>query len=85
MTRIQEWKSEVQAVLETCESRPKEEHEPQWYAGLAVSPASFSQQLADMQVSLQRANTTQSAAEDLELVKVRSAGLSLEEGQRRRA
>ena len=30
---------------------------PEWYAGLAVSPASFSQQLGNMQISMLRANT----------------------------
>jgi hypothetical protein len=29
---------------------------PEWYAGLAVSPAAFSHELSEMQLSLQRAN-----------------------------
>lgn len=50
-------------TIETTESRPNPENAPEWYTGLVVSPASFSQQLGDLQVSLQRAN--QSSAESM--------------------
>jgi len=38
-------------------SAPTTAGAPEWYAGLAVSPASFSRQLGEMQTSLQRANS----------------------------
>ncbi len=37
-------------------SEPSPTSSPEWYAGLVVSPASFSRQLGDMQLSLMRAN-----------------------------
>lgn len=48
--------AEVQKVLAAARSEPSPTSSPEWYAGLVVSPASFSRQLGDMQVSLMRAN-----------------------------
>ncbi len=68
VSRIRGWKAELDDVLEGCVSQPSEVSSPEWYAGLAVSPASFSRQLADMQVSLQRANAPQCTSDQAELI-----------------
>ena len=54
--RLHEWKTEFRRTLETGASGPEATGTPEWYTGLAVSPASFSQQLGDMQKSILRAN-----------------------------
>ena len=60
--RLREWITEMKQTLETARSESRATDSPEWYAGLAVSPASFSTQLGDLQVSLLRANTPQTNA-----------------------
>lgn len=55
--RFREWKAEVKRTLEAGTSGPVEAGLPEWYTGLAVSPASFSRQLGDMQVAMLREKT----------------------------
>lgn len=55
--RIRDWKSEIQQAMAVARSEPHATDWPEWYAGLAVSPASFSRQLGQMQVSILRAST----------------------------
>ncbi len=52
---IRDRKAEFRQVT-AAKSEPNPTSSPEWYAGLVVSPASFSQQLGDMQLSLMRAN-----------------------------
>jgi hypothetical protein len=59
--RFRAWIAEMKETLETAKSEPAT-NSPEWYAGLAVSPASFSRQLGDLQVSLLRANTPRANA-----------------------
>jgi hypothetical protein len=49
-------KAEIRQALTAARSEPGTASSPEWYAGLVVSPASFSRQLGDMQLSLLRAN-----------------------------
>jgi hypothetical protein len=60
--RLDEWKTELKRVLEAGTSAPAVTGAPEWYAGLAVSPASFSQQLGDMQIAMLSAGTKHSRA-----------------------
>ena len=55
--RFREWKSDVKRTLEAGTSGPTEAGSPEWYTGLAVSPASFSRQLGDMQIAMLREKT----------------------------
>jgi hypothetical protein len=55
-TRFREWKAELMRIPVNNHSVPAATSSPEWYTGLAVSPASFSRQLGDMQLSLLRAN-----------------------------
>jgi hypothetical protein len=55
--RFRTWQAAIRRTLEVTASDPGTTNSPEWYAGLAVSPASFSRQLGDMQASLVRANT----------------------------
>jgi hypothetical protein len=50
-------RAEIGQVMTAAKSEPNAATSPEWYTGLAVSPASFSRQLGDMQISLLRANT----------------------------
>jgi hypothetical protein len=52
--RLHGWKTEVKRTLEAPDAERAASHSPTWYAGLAVSPASFSRQLGEMQLSLLR-------------------------------
>jgi hypothetical protein len=52
--RLHGWKTEVKRTLEAPDAERAASHSPAWYAGLAVSPASFSHQLGEMQLSLMR-------------------------------
>jgi hypothetical protein len=66
--RLRGWKTEVKRTLEAPDAERAASLSPAWYAGLAVSPASFSRQLGEMQLSLLRessggTNPTGSAAE----------------------
>lgn len=56
-TRLREWKTELKRTIEAGTAGPAVTGSPDWYAGLAVSPASFSQQLGDMQIAMLSANT----------------------------
>lgn len=49
-------KAEIGQALMAARSEPSTSQSPEWYTGLVVSPTSFSRQLSDMQLSLQRAN-----------------------------
>lgn len=53
---IRDRKAEVRQVITAARSEPSPTSSPEWFAGLVVSPVSFSKQLSDMQVSLMRAN-----------------------------
>ncbi len=55
--RFREWKADVRRTLEAGTSGPTEAGSPEWYTGLAVSPASFSRQLGDMQIAMLREKT----------------------------
>jgi len=55
--RLHGWKTEVKRTMEAPDAERAASHSPAWYAGLAVSPASFSRQLGEMQLSLQREST----------------------------
>jgi hypothetical protein len=57
-TRFREWKAELKQAPGIAHYEPVPTSSPEWFAGLAVSPASFSRQLGDMQLSLLRANTS---------------------------
>jgi hypothetical protein len=59
--RFRNWMAEIRQFLEAAKSEPAMTDSPEWYAGLAVSPASFSGQLGELQTSLLRANTQQPA------------------------
>jgi hypothetical protein len=48
--------AEVWQAITAARSEPSATCSPEWYAGLVVSPTSFSRQLGDMQLSLMRAN-----------------------------
>jgi hypothetical protein len=66
--RLRGWKAEVKRTLEAPDAERAASLSPTWYAGLAVSPASFSHQLGEMQLSLLRetsdpTNPAESAAE----------------------
>jgi len=61
--RIREWKSEMKQTLEASNSVPTATDSPQWYAGLAVSPAAFSRQLGDMQLSMLKENKSRENAD----------------------
>ena len=52
---IRDRKAEFRQVT-AAKSEPSPTSSPEWFTGLVVSPASFSQQLGDMQLSLMRAN-----------------------------
>jgi hypothetical protein len=69
MNRFVAWfrdrKTKVRQAIIAAKSGPGETCAPEWYAGLVVSPASFSRQLGDMQISLMRANEPGQAAERL--------------------
>jgi hypothetical protein len=60
-TRFREWKAELKQLPGIAHSEPIPTSCPEWYAGLAVSPAAFSRQLGDMQISLLRANMSRVA------------------------
>jgi len=51
--RVTESKAEIHQTRSS--RRPEAALRPEWFTGLAVSPASFSRQLSDMQVAMQRA------------------------------
>jgi hypothetical protein len=68
---FRKWRTEMMQTIETTESRPNPENAPEWYAGLVVSPAAFSQQLGDLQISLQRANQPSTPATEAQEVPVR--------------
>ena len=75
--RFREWIADMKQTLETTKSESDAMNSPEWYAGLAVSPASFSRQLGSMQASLLQANTSrpnsvQSGGATAETVAVRS-------------
>lgn len=52
--RLLRWKAEIRRNPEEDDRYPVSS--PDWFAGLAVSPASFSRQLGDMQVAMLQAN-----------------------------
>lgn len=54
--RFREWKNETIQAMKSASSEPNSASSPEWYAGLAVSPSAFSQQLGNMQLSLIREN-----------------------------
>jgi len=56
VTRLRGWKAEAEEMLRPCSSGPSEGIAASWYAGMAVSPASFSRQLTEMESALVRAN-----------------------------
>jgi hypothetical protein len=56
---IRDRRAEIRQAMTAARSEPSPTSSPEWYAGLVVSPASFSRQLGDMQVSLMRANESQ--------------------------
>jgi hypothetical protein len=56
---IRDRKAEIRQAITAARSEPSSTSSPEWYAGLVVSPSSFSRQLGDMQVSLMRANEPQ--------------------------
>lgn len=56
--RFRAWQEGIKQALNVSESDRNGTYSPEWYAGLVVSPASFSRQLGDLQASLVRANTT---------------------------
>lgn len=56
-TRLQNWKLQIRQALVSSGSQPNPASSPEWYTGLAVSPALFSEQLGKMHVSLLRANS----------------------------
>jgi hypothetical protein len=53
---IRDRKAEIRQALTAARSEPSPNSSPEWYTGLVVSPASFSRQLGEMQLSLMRAN-----------------------------
>jgi hypothetical protein len=53
---IRDRKADFRQAMTAARSEPSPTSSPEWYAGLVVSPASFSRQLGDMQLSLMRAN-----------------------------
>jgi hypothetical protein len=59
--RFREWISEASQAMNPGEAGSNSATLPDLYTGLAVSPASFSRQLGELQTSLLRANTSQSA------------------------
>ena len=56
-TKLRGWKTDIRRTLDTGRSESAPAGSPEWYAGLAVSPASFSRQLGDMQTAMLRANS----------------------------
>jgi hypothetical protein len=62
--RLLEWicdrRAYIGRAVAAARAEPGPTSSPEWYAGLVVSPASFSRQLSDMQLSLMRANDPQS-------------------------
>jgi hypothetical protein len=58
LTKFREWKQGISDILEYGMTDPIKQR-PELYTGLVVSPSSFSKQLGDLQVSLQRANAPQ--------------------------
>ena len=52
--RLEAWirdrKADIRQALAAARSEPSPTSSPEWYAGLVVSPASFSRQLGDMQL-----------------------------------
>lgn len=54
--RLLEWKADMMRTIDAGADDPNAARYPEWYAGLAVSPASFSRQLGSMQVAMLRAN-----------------------------
>jgi hypothetical protein len=55
---VRDRKAEIRQAMTAAGSEPSPTSCPEWYAGLVVSPASFSRQLGDMQLSLMRANNS---------------------------
>jgi hypothetical protein len=51
--RVTESKAEIRRTRSS--KRPDRGMRSEWFTGLVVSPASFSRQLSDMQVAMQRA------------------------------
>jgi hypothetical protein len=54
--RFRQWRNELKRIPAMIHSGPSPASSPEWFTGLAVSPASFSRQLSEMQLSLLRAN-----------------------------
>ncbi len=65
-------RAEIGQAMTAAKSEPNAATSPEWYAGLAVSPASFSRHLGDMQSSLLRANTPRANTARPEQMPVRS-------------
>lgn len=73
--RFQEWTAEIRQSLEMDKSEPMATDSQEWYTGLAVSPASFSRQLVDMQISLKQvsvAGSGRAVAEEMAVGSQRS-------------
>ena len=66
-TGFNELKDQVKRSLEGANALPPGPDSPEWYSGLAVSPATFSRQLSDMQISLQRANRAVTSPDQFEV------------------
>lgn len=58
MAQFRAWIAEIKHTLDSGRSQPPVPGPPEWYTGLAVSPASFSRQLGTMQIALQAARTS---------------------------
>jgi hypothetical protein len=68
---FRKWKNQTTQVMNVAGREPNAAISPEWYAGLAVSPAAFSNQLSEMQISLLRAGQAHRGA-TVERVAVRS-------------
>ena len=73
VAKLRGWQAQIKETLRESKSRPNELDSAMW-AGMAVSPDSFSRQLGEMQVSLQRANTPQTLERGFEQMDSGQAG-----------
>jgi hypothetical protein len=71
---LRDRRAEIGQAMTAAKSETNSATSPEWYTGLAVSPASFSRQLGDMQTSLLRANTARANTPRPEETERRSQG-----------
>jgi len=57
--KLLECGSDIWRAVAAAPRDPATEKSPEWFTGLAVAPTEFSEQLAEMQLSLQQANTAE--------------------------